>query len=328
MGVVRNLRYVTEDDNGIDIAFRTDVATGLAQSQKAIPARWLYDSAGSVLFESITALPEYYITRSESVLLKRHAAAIAEAVGTGRAVVEFGAGSVSKTPLLLRAIAPAAYVAVDIAGDFLRTSTARLVEDFSRLSVYPLEADFTQPLTLPSDVAPMAKLGFFTGSTIGNFAADTAISLLLRWRHLLGADSLLLIGIDRIKNIEVLQRAYDDSVGVTAAFNMNLLSRINRELEGTIPLDNFVHHARWNNIEARIEMHLEAQRDMEFSVAGDLVRMGAGETIHSENSHKYGPRDASLLLRAGGWTPLAVWEDVEPSFALIVARASSFPTAP
>jgi L-histidine Nalpha-methyltransferase len=328
MGVVRNLRQVDADAAGVDIAFRADVHAGLSQAQKAVPARWFYDTTGSALFEDITALPEYYPTRSETDLLTRHAADIAAVVGSGRAVVELGSGSSTKTPLLLGAIAPAAYVPVDISGDFLRDSAAALAARFPGLSVYPVEADFTQRVALPREICPLPKLGFFPGSTIGNMVARTAIDLLRNWREALGDGSLLLIGIDRIKDIAVLERAYDDPAGVTAAFNLNLLERINRELDGDIPVENFTHRAIWNDVHARIEMHLVAACDMDFTVDGREYHIVKGETIHSENSHKYGPRDANLLLRAGGWTPIATWDDADPAFALILAEATAFRSAP
>ncbi len=328
MGVVRNLRQVDADTAGIDIAFRADVHAGLAQAQKAIPARWFYDATGSALFEDITALPEYYPTRSETDLLTRHAADLAAAIGPGRAVVELGSGSSAKTPLLLAAIAPAAYVPVDISGDFLRDSARALAARFAGLPVYPVEADFTQPVELPGEIADLPKLGFFPGSTIGNMVARTAIDLLRHWRGALGDGSLLLIGIDRIKDVGVLERAYDDPAGVTAAFNLNLLERINRELGGDIPVENFTHRAVWDDVHARIEMHLVAACAMDFTIDGHRYHMAAGETIHSENSHKYGARDANLLLRAGGWTPVATWDDTDPAFALILAVATAFRSAP
>lgn len=328
MGVVRQLRQISADDAGVDLAFRADVHAGLSQAQKAVPARWFYDATGSALFEDITALPEYYPTRSETDLLVRHAADMAAAIGPGRAVVELGSGSSTKTPLLLEAIGPVAYVPVDISGDFLRGSAAALSARFPGLPVYPVEADFTRRVALPLEIADLPKLGFFPGSTIGNMVARTAIDLLRHWRATLGDGALLLIGIDRIKEVATLERAYDDPAGVTAAFNLNLLERINRELGGDIPVDNFTHRALWNDVPARIEMHLVADCDMDFTVDGRRYHMAKGETIHSENSHKYGPRDANLLLRAGGWRPIVSWDDVDPAFALILAVASDCRSAP
>ncbi|SOB79652.1 dimethylhistidine N-methyltransferase [Sphingomonas guangdongensis] len=311
-----------------DPQFRSDVLTGLALPQRAIPARWFYDRRGSELFEGITALPEYYPTRTEIAILRDVCSALAARVPAGAAVVEFGSGSSTKTPLLLGCLAPAAYLPVDISGDFLRESAGRIAADFPGVQVTPIEADFTRPLKLPPAVADLPKLGFFPGSTIGNMLAVGAVDLLRSMRASLGDAALLLIGIDRIKPVEVLIPAYDDAQGVTAAFNLNLLHRINRELGGTIPVDAFRHRALWNDDRARIEMHLEASRDVAFEVDGRPFSIGAGETIHTENSHKYGPRDARLLLRGGGWTPVAEWTDAEDKFALILAEAQPERSAP
>jgi L-histidine Nalpha-methyltransferase len=312
----------------VDPAFRADVLAGLAQPQKAIPARWFYDRTGSELFEAITRLPEYYPTRIETALLAAHGDDVARLTGKGRAVVEFGSGSSAKTPHLLRAVAPAAYVPVDISGEFLRASAAALAGDFPALKVHPVEADFMKAVTLPDGVAALPKLGFFPGSTIGNLIARSAVDLLRRMRASLSTGAMLLIGMDRVKDVDTLLAAYDDAEGTTARFNLNLLVRINRELDGTIPLDAFAHEARWNDSYARIEMHLAAARAMEFSIAGQRFAMREGETIHTENSHKYGARDARLLLRSGGWSPIAEWTDAAGSFALILAEARPEKRAP
>ena len=206
---------------------------GLAAPIRAIPARWLYDRRGSELFEEITRLPEYYPTRIETGLLERHSGEIASAVDAGDAVVEFGSGSSTKTPILLRAIAPSAYVPIDISGDFLRQSAEVLQDLFPGLPVLPMEADFMRPIALPAEIASLPKLGFFPGSTIGNLVARTAVDLLRAMKETLGEGSRLLIGMDRIKDLPTLLRAYDDKAGVTAAFNLNLLARINSELDAT-----------------------------------------------------------------------------------------------
>lgn len=311
-----------------DPHFRADVLTGLAASPRAIPARWFYDRRGSELFEAITELPEYYPTRTETALLSGIAGELAALAAPNAAVVEFGSGSSTKTPLLLRAIDPAAYVPIDISGAFLRHSAAQLSQAFPGLPVYPVEADFLRPVPLPAQVADMPKLGFFPGSTIGNMNAWHATDLLRAMREWLGEGARLLIGMDRVKSPDILVPAYDDSAGVTAAFNLNLLERINRELAGTIPLDAFRHRAIWNAGAARIEMHLEAQRDVTFTVDGRRFAMAAGETIHTENSHKYGPNGARLLLRAGGWTPIREWTDPQGWFALILCEAQPLRRAP
>ena len=312
----------------VDPAFRADVLAGLRTNPRAIPARWFYDRAGSELFEAITALPEYYPTRVETALLAARCDDVATLTGTGRVVVEFGSGSSIKTPHLLRAVQPSAYVPIDISGDFLRASATELGREFPALTIHPVEADFMHAVSLPEAVARVPKLGFFPGSTIGNLIARTSVDLLRRMRDTLGTGAMLLIGMDRVKDVETLVSAYDDAAGVTARFNMNLLVRINRELNGTIPLDAFAHVARWNDSYARIEMHLEASRDVTFTVEGEVFSIASGETIHTENSHKYGARDARLLLRAGGWTPVAEWTDAADQFALILAEARPHKSAP
>lgn len=304
-----------------DPAFHRDIVAGLSRTPKATPPIWFYDRRGSELFEAITDLPEYYPTRTETALLQAHGADFAEAIGPGRAVVEFGAGSARKTPHLLRAIAPAAYVPIDISGDFLHASSAALAPAFPQLPVLPVVGDFSKDLALPAAISGMPRLGFFPGSTIGNMDPAAAVDLLRAMRRLLGDKAQLLIGMDRIKDPARLIAAYDDAAGVTAAFNLNLLTRINRELEGDMPVDAFVHRAVWNDDQARIEMHLEATRALQFEVAGESFRMAPGETIHTESSHKYGKRDARLLLRAGGWQPCGEWSDAEGLFSLILARA-------
>ncbi len=247
-----------------DPAFRADVLAGLAEPIPAIPARWLYDRRGSELFDAITRLPSYYPTRTETALLTRIMPEIDALSANNCAVVELGSGSSTKTPLLLRGIEPEAYVPVDISGDFLRESAARVDQDFPGIHVFPVEADFTKPFTLPEEVAELPKLGFFPGSTIGNFVPRSATDLLRHFRAILGTGSKLLIGMDRIKPVERLVAAYDDPEGVTAAFNLNLLHRINRELGADIPVEAFVHEARWNDMLSRIEMHLRADSHVEF----------------------------------------------------------------
>jgi len=312
----------------VDPAFRDDVLAGLAAPVRAVPARWFYDRQGSELFEAITRLPEYYLTRTETALLERRCPDVARIAGPGQAVVEFGSGASVKTRILLAAAAPSAYVPIDISGDFLRDSAADLAQDFPGLPVHPIEADFTRPIRLPTALEGSPKLGFFPGSTIGNMIPATGVDLLRAMRQTLGTGAWLFIGFDRVKDPAELLRAYDDEAGVTARFNLNLLARINRELDGDIPIEAFRHRAVWNDRLSRIEMHLQASRDVAFRVAGKHFSMSAGETIHSENSHKYGERDARLLLLAGGWTPAEEWTDDEARFALVLARAEPERSAP
>ena len=311
-----------------DPLFRADVLRGFEVRPRAIPARWFYDRRGSELFEEITELPEYYPTRTETAILHEACPEVATLAGEGRAVVEFGSGSSTKTPILLQSVSPAAYVPIDISGDFLRESSAGLASAFPGLPVLPVEADFLRPIALPPQIADTPKLGFFPGSTIGNMIPHSSVDLLRAMKESLGDGSMLLIGMDRIKDEQVLVSAYDDSQGVTAAFNLNLLERINRELDGTLPIEAFRHRAIWNDDRARIEMHLEATRDIAFTIEGRPFSMTAGETIHTENSHKYGQRDGRILLRAGGWTSIAEWTDPDGLFAVILAEAQPARFAP
>ena len=312
----------------VDAAFRDDVLKGLSVRPRAIPARWLYDRRGSTLFEEITVLPEYYPTRTERSILNSAIGEIAALAGRDRAIVEFGSGSSAKTPILLSEMHSAAYVPIDISGEFLKESTAALSRKFPELPIFPVKADFTRGFALPEAIGSRPRFGFFPGSTIGNLIVPAAVDLLRMMAATLGAGSMLLIGIDRIKDQNILLPAYDDSRGVTAAFNLNLLHRINRELAGSVPVDAFRHVARWNDAEARIEMHLEAVCDVHFKVDGWPFSFARGETIHTENSLKYGRRDASILLRAGGWTPIAEWTDADEFFSLILVKHADPPSAP
>lgn len=303
--------------------FLQEVLAGLSARPRTLSPRWFYDRRGSELFEAITALPEYYLTRAEYNILLQRATEIARMAGVGRALIELGSGSSVKTPLLLNALEASAYVPIDISGDFLHQSAGALAKRLPGLPIYPVIADFMHPFALPAQVRHLPRLGYFAGSTIGNMTVPVAVEFLQVTARTLGDKALLLIGIDRIKDANKLIAAYDDAQGVTAQFNLNLIHRINRELQGTIPVEAFRHVALWNDYEARIEMHLEAARDVNFGVAGESFSMAKGETIHTENSFKYGPREARTLLRAGGWTPLAEWTDPEGLFSLLLASRSS-----
>lgn len=296
--------------------FGSAVLMGLSQPQKSIPARFFYDRRGSELFEEITRLPEYYPTRTEVALLRTHAADIARLANGTRTLVEFGAGSATKTPIVLDALDPAAYIAVDISGDFLEASLNRLSRDYPAVNVISLAGDFTRELELPDLDGPLT--GFFPGSTIGNFGHREALDLLRTMGGTLGEGARLLIGIDTRKHPQLLESAYDDAAGITAQFNLNLLHRINRELDGTIPVEAFEHRAWWHDGFGRVEMHLLAVRDLSFHAAGHRFSMRAGETIHTENSYKYSPEEARFLARASGWEPMAMWTDPDGLFSFHV----------
>lgn len=328
MAIHADLKLVEHDADGIDLAFRSDVLRGLSEHQKAVPARWLYDLEGSGLFEEITRLPEYYPTSVETRLLEAHGKEIALLTPSDPALVEFGSGSSVKTPLILRELGAAAYVPIDISGEFLRQSARSLAGRFPELPIIPVEADFLGAVKLPAAVRNLPLLGFFPGSTIGNLVPLSAVDLLRSMRGTLGGGSRLLIGVDRLKEVDRLLAAYDDREGVTAAFNLNLLHRINRELCGDIPVRKFHHSVRWNADWRRVEMHLEALEDMRFTVSGRSFAMRRGETIHSENSHKYTPDQVRLILQAGGWTPIRLWSDASHDFLLALAEATEDRSAP
>jgi dimethylhistidine N-methyltransferase len=298
--------------------FETDVVDGLAASPKRVAAKYFYDDAGSQLFEDITEQPEYYPTRSEIGILRRHAADIARLVPQGAALVEFGSGSSKKARILLRALpALAAYVPVDICGEMIEREATELRRDFPDLQVLPVTADITQKFALPeaAKAAPV-RVGFFPGSTIGNFEPHEAASFLRNAAKILGQGAVLIVGADLIKDANVLNAAYNDGAGVTARFNLNLLARVNRELGGTFNLDLFEHHAFYNRERNRVEMHLASLKRQKVKVAGDTFDFRAGETIHTENSYKYSIESLGALARGAGWQPTAVWTDEQKFFSI------------
>jgi dimethylhistidine N-methyltransferase len=293
-----------------DSSFMRDVVAGLTARPKRLPPKYFYDATGARLFEDITALPEYYPTRCELEILREHAHDIARFFPAGSALVEFGSGSSKKVRILLAA-APtiAAYVPVDISSQMLVQEADELRRDYPQLAVLPVEADFTQPFALPAAVADMAHTGFFPGSTIGNFEPHEACAFLRHAGRMLGHGASLIIGVDLIKDPNILNAAYDDSAGVTAKFNINLLARINRELDGNFDLATFSHHAFYNSERHRIEMHLASNKRQRVRVAGRMIEFRAGETIHTENSYKYSLESFTALARGSGWTPVSVWTD-------------------
>jgi L-histidine Nalpha-methyltransferase len=303
--VVRAGRPVAATD-----PFAADVVAGLSATPKRLPAKYFYDLTGSALFERITRLPEYYPTRSEIRILEDNAAAIASLFPTGCALIEFGSGSSRKARILLSAAATVeAYIPVDISGDFLQQDLVQLRRDLPRLTVHPLVEDFTLPFEIPAALARMPRVGFFPGSTIGNFEPDEAGRFLRHIGEMLGAGSLLVIGIDLVKDEQTLNRAYNDAEGITAKFNLNLLARINRELGGDFDLSAFRHEAFFNRESGRVEMHLVSTRWQRVHINGATIDFRAGETIHTENSYKYTVESFQALARGGGWSPLKVFTD-------------------
>lgn len=302
--------------------FRAEVVAGLGAPRKRLPPKWFYDAAGSALFERICALPEYYLTRQENALLARTAGEIAACIPKGATLVELGSGASLKTRRLLDA-APqiASYMPIDVSASALAAAVAAMRADYPQLRIEPMVADFT---TLRSLAGRSGKLvGFFPGSTIGNFAPDEAVALLTAMRGVLGDGAGFIVGVDQAKDAKTLTAAYNDAPGVTAAFNLNLLARINRELGGNLDLAAFEHRAVWNALEGRIEMHLEVVRPHRAKVAGAEIEFVLGETIHTENSYKFTPARFAALARRAGWRIAKRWVSPSPQFAvyLLVAEA-------
>ena len=299
--------------------FRDAVLAGLGETQKTLPCKFFYDAEGSRLFDQICELPEYYPTRTELKLLTDKAGEIARLIGRRARLVEFGSGAGVKIRLLLNALdRPTTYVPVDISREHLMMATADLARDFPALQIAPICADYTKPFALPAPTGlhPDITVGFFPGSTIGNFTPAEARGFLARARRLLGPGSAMVVGVDLRKDAKILVPAYDDAAGVTAAFNLNLLIRINRELDGDFDLEQFAHEARWNDAQGRIEMHLVSRRDQEVRVGSARFAFRAGETIHTENSHKYTLDQFRALAVEAGYKPRAAWTDPARLFSV------------
>jgi len=305
-----------------DPVFARDVIAGLSARPKRLPPKYFYDRAGARLFEKITALPEYYPTRTELAILRAHAPAMARLLPPETALIELGSGSSRKARLLIDAApAVAAYVPVDISAQWLAEEAARLRRDYPQLAVLPVAADFTQAFRLPAALAGLPRAGFFPGSTIGNFEPHQATAFLHHAARILDKDAILIVGVDLVKDVEVLTAAYNDAAGVTAAFNLNLLARINRELGADFDLTAFSHQAFFNRERSRIEMHLASRRDQRVAVCGRVIEFRECETIHTENSYKYTPDSFAALTRRAGWTPLESWTDADGYFLVQALRA-------
>jgi dimethylhistidine N-methyltransferase len=298
-------------------SFRADVLAGLSRPRKRLPSKYLYDAAGSTLFDQITRLPEYYPTRTELGILGKYAGQMARHCGPRSLIVELGAGNLTKVRSLLNHLdRPAGYVPVDVSDHHLHAAVADLSDDFPELAVVPVVADFSQPFRLPN-VAAARRVVFFPGSTIGNFDPPETDALLRQIARLVGSGGGLIIGIDLRKDIAVLERAYNDAAGVTVRFNRNLLVRINRELDGNLDPARFRHVAFYNRARSRIEMHLVSTRAQQVQVAGAAFEFGAGESIHTENSYKYCVADFAARVLGCGLRLVETWTDPRKYFAVL-----------
>ena len=301
----------------VDSALRTEVLAGLALPQKTLPPKLFYDAAGAALFERICELDEYYLTRAELSILRARAGEIAALVGPGAALVEYGSGAGMKVRLLLDAMhAPAAYVPLDISREQLARVVTQLSGDYPHVPILPVCADYTQPLTVPDLPQRARRVAFFPGSSIGNFHPTEAAVFLRRVRPVIGKDGALLLGVDRHKHERVLHAAYDDREGVTAAFNLNALARLNHDFGADFDLAAFQHRAIWDAGVGRIEMHLESRTAQTAHLAGERFFMAQGETIWTESSYKYDRRRLDQLVTEGGFRVERRWTDEREQFWL------------
>lgn len=303
-------------------AFRQDVLHGLRQSPKSLPCKWLYDAAGSALYDQITRTPEYYPTRTEVAILEAGADVIAKLAGPNAALVEYGPGATTKTNIVLEALeAPAAYVPIDVSETFLDQISGIVRKDFPDLAIVPVLADFMKPLALPaSDLRDSRPIGFFPGSTIGNLDDAQIETFLTNARQTLGKCSLLVIGYDLAKDPELLEAAYDDAGGISARFNLNLLDRINRELDADLIPSAFAHRAVWNPTASQMELYLVSKKDQFATIDGRPFSFSSGEAIHTENSRKFTRAKAEELFGKFGWTPVTTLTDDASMFAVAVLK--------
>jgi L-histidine N-alpha-methyltransferase len=312
-GVVRFYNFLPEGDS-----FINDVLTGLARPQKTLPPKYFYDARGCELFEQICELPEYYPTRTELAIMDEHAGAMAKFLGPDCQLIELGSGSSTKTRILIEQLQPPLYVPVDIAGEALRAAAAGLALLFPWLNIIGVCADYSKPLTLPEFVGvPIRrKAVYFPGSTVGNFTPHEAIEFLQIVRRMVGAGGALLVGVDLKKDKKLLDAAYDDAAGVTAAFNLNLLARINRELGADFQLQRFRHKAFYDEDKGWIEMHLESLAAQLVHVGGERLRFGQSETIHTEISCKYSVEEFRAIAHRAGFEPGQTWVDAANLFSV------------
>ena len=301
-----------------DKTFRDDVLVDLGKPQKVLRPKYFYDERGSELFDQITEQPEYYPTRTELAIMQRHGAAIAEAIGPEALLIELGGGSLLKVRELLKHLKKlCGYVTIDVSGEHQEQAVRDLQVEFPNLEVETVCADFTQPIELPPmNCEPKTRVAYFPGSTIGNFDPRDRLKLLRNIAKLLGVGGTLIVGADLKKNLATLEAAYNDAADVTAAFNKNILHRINAELEGNFDLDAFEHYAFYNEKLSRIEMHLRSLKDQQVTVSGQQFHFRRGETIHTENSHKQDIESLSKLVAEAGFALKQVWTDPSNLFGV------------
>ena len=302
--------------------FRAEVLSGLFQAPKQLSPKFFYDHHGSELFDAITELPEYYPTRTEIGILQQHGETIADLLGRDCLLLELGSGSSKKIRVLLDAVKPAIYMPVDISREHLRGSAEVLVTDYPVLEIHAVCADYTADFDLPRCPDHISRVVFYPGSSIGNFEPSRAVRLLRRMAHHLQDGGRMLIGVDLKKDAELLRAAYNDSQRVTAAFNLNILHRINRELDADFDVQAFTHHAFYNEAQGRVEMHLVSKQEQAVTVAGQTFEFSTGETIHTENSYKYSVEEFLALVEKAGFVSEKVWTDDDKLFSVHCIRCN------
>ncbi|MEW8624782.1 MAG: L-histidine N(alpha)-methyltransferase [Candidatus Thiodiazotropha sp.] len=297
------------------------VVQGLSKRQKSIPPKFFYDKRGSELFDQICQQPEYYLPTVERRMLEQNAAEIADLAGHGRVLIEPGAGSASKVRLLLDALQPSAFVPMDISFEYLKSSATALAEEYPWLSIRAACVDYTHSLPVPESVPPGSRLLFFPGSSLGNFNKQEACEFLRLVHNTLGRDGMLLIGIDTKKNHGLLNAAYNDAAGLTAEFNLNLLHRVQNELNADLDPNNFAHKAFYNNEAGRIEMHLISKFKHTLRIDGHAFEFEEGECLHTENSYKYSPDEFISMASLNGFQSLRCWVDDQGLFAIYLLQS-------
>ena len=315
-------RIAQNETNDNTAEIRAELAAGLMMRQAQTSPKYLYDVLGSKLFEAICELPEYYPTRTEAAIVDAHLQDIARSVGRGSTLIDLGAGNCAKAARLFPELRPAQYVAIDISADFLRDAVSQLRQRFPQVTMQELGLDFSSTLDLPTGVRREKRLFFYPGSSIGNFSPEEALAFLCRIRGECRDDGGILVGVDLVKEKSVLDAAYDDTLGVTSSFNLNLLLHINRLLGADFDLRDWRHHAYFDPAQSRIEMHLVARRDVIVGWSGGVRRFAEGESIHTENSYKYTRERFLALLVEAGFDKPRIWTDSQQWFMLCHAQAT------
>jgi dimethylhistidine N-methyltransferase len=314
---VLSAHYDYLDAKPAPASFMADVVAGLSASRKTLPPKYFYDARGSQLFDAICDLPEYYLTRTELALMRNERVDMIARIGRRDAIVEYGSGSGRKTQALIRMLEPCAYVAIDISAEQLRSAVSRLAAEFPGVRMFAVCADYSCTVPLQHVVAAAApRIVYFPGSTIGNFTVREAHDFLVTARTVAGRDGAMLVGVDLKKDTDLLYAAYNDSRGITSAFNLNLLSRINRELHADFVVDNFEHRADYDELAGRVEMHLVSTREQVVHIGDHVFRFASGETIHTENSYKYTVEEFRQLAGGAGFHPEHCWVDDQSLFSL------------